>query len=236
MKKIIVSSLLAISVLVLVACGGNVSNTTTTQQTQNTTAQTTSQPVQNETSASDTSQNVGSGNEQDASGQANTFEGYYTFGDVFILDNRRLGKLEVTIGEQASFLFSIDSPLEEIDGRDVIMIPIRIENTGDGEAMLSEFFTPLGGMNYNYPSGERVNHRDNVAINAHFRVINVTDETNPRFVPNPDFTVGTPGGYPYRLPIGEVIHRHIYMLYDGDGDYILNITGGTNIRFPISRN
>ena len=221
MKRFFVGLILTASMLAFVACGGNDTNTTTTQQTQNATAQTATPPVQNETPASES---------------ANTFEGYYTFGDVFILDNRRAGKLEVTIGEQASFLFSIDSPLEEIDGRDVIMIPIRIENTGDSEAMLSEFFTPLGGMNYNYPSGERVNHRDNVAINAHFRVINVTDETDPRFVPNPDFTVGTPGGYPYRLPIGEVIHRHIYMLYDGDGDYILNITGGTSVRFPVSRN
>jgi len=118
--------------------------------------------------------------------------------------------------------------LESIDGLEVIMIPVRIENIGEDEVSLGFFFNPTNGIRYIYPNGVQVSVVEITALNTHFRISRNT------YIE--DYIYASAGGYPYNLEVGGVIYRHLHMLYDGDGDYIFNIIEGTNIRFPISKN
>jgi len=252
MKKIIVSSLLAISVLALVACGGSASTPPQTVATP-------TAPAQSEASQESTpSQNIGSNSGQFIATTMEFPDGYFTFGDTFTLEAGNV-HLEVTIGTDFSFsthdrrYFPITDDMpsnmrrhaEQMNyyyEKDIAIIPVTITNIGEAPGV-GDFFTFLGGMRVINPhEGDLGNSHWN---RQYLSYINY----DPEHVinSNPDLNLNRDRSYwdivwswsdelegTELLQPGETINRKIHIAYYVDGDYVLRVSGGRAfLKFPI---
>jgi len=236
MKKIIVSSLLAISMLALVACGGDTS-------TQPQTATTPTAPAQTTQPSNNASESVDADNTQAETESAGSHDIDYSFGDIFTLEDRG-HQIEVTIGTDVSFIeIDLFIPGDNSSARRlqyyyqkaIIRVPVTLTNTGDVDASVSHFFAPMGSARIIYPfevEGSMAGPWNRVALFSFFRSygggLGVADDPSDGDITCYEHTFLAPG---------DSIDRHIHMVYYGDGLYIFRVYPGgpINIGFQITK-
>lgn len=127
-----------------------------------------------------------------------------SFGDTVVFDD-----LEITLGSNISWT-KLDNQFSDLDGADVIKIPVTIKNVGDETNSLNMFY-----CNFYGPDG------------------NALDTMYLYF--NDDNDVLTAGD----MRPGATQQKYFHVLYNGDGNYYLELSQGfgnkIEIKLPIEK-
>jgi len=121
-------------------------------------------------------------------------EGVYGLGDTFQFEGSS-GLVELTFGTGITFT-TVENQFSDLDGEDVIVIPVTMTNVGDDTGSLNMFDITVFGS------------------------AGVSLESVDTFFMDDDIRWGSD------LRSGASLDSYLHILYDGDGEYIIEFSAG----------